>query len=123
MPKITIASLERRILVLESEKQTLGGQLSINGEFQLEAFKLLLVKLKEEEQKLLLSLSSITVLTMKAPEPVVIDDVLWKPYSVNHIDADGKKFSFYIFAISREHAACVVDDIRETAWLGDEVVG
>lgn len=27
MPKITISSLERRILVLESEKQTLGGQL------------------------------------------------------------------------------------------------
>lgn len=42
MPKITISSLERRIMVLESEKQTLGGQLSINGEFQLEAFKLLL---------------------------------------------------------------------------------
>ena len=60
---------------------------------------------------------------MKAPEPVVIDGVLWKPYSVNHIDADGKKFSFYIFAISREHAACVVSDIRETAWLGDEIVG
>lgn len=35
----------------------------------------------------------------------------------------GKKFSFYIFAISRGHAACVVDDIRETAWLGDEIVG
>ena len=59
----------------------------------------------------------------KAPKPVVIDGVLWKPYSVNHIDADGKKFSFYIFAISREHAVCVVDDIRETAWLGDEIVG
>ena len=42
MPKITIPSLERRIQVLESEKQTLGGQLSINGEFQLEAFKQLL---------------------------------------------------------------------------------
>lgn len=50
MPKITIASLERRIMVLESEKQTLGGQLSINGEFQLEAFKLLLDKLKEDEK-------------------------------------------------------------------------
>ena len=50
MPKITIASLERRILVLESEKQTLGGQLSINGEFQLEAFKLLLDKLKADEK-------------------------------------------------------------------------
>lgn len=48
MPKITIASLERRILVLESEKQTLGGQLSINGEFQLEAFKLLLEELRNK---------------------------------------------------------------------------
>lgn len=49
MPKITIASLENRILVLESEKQTLGGQLSINGEFQLEAFKMLLERMKDEE--------------------------------------------------------------------------
>lgn len=49
MPKITIASLERRITVLESEKQTLGGQLSINGEFQLEAFKQLLERMKDEE--------------------------------------------------------------------------
>lgn len=48
MPKITITSLERRILVLESEKQTLGGHLSINGEFQLEAFKLLLERMKNE---------------------------------------------------------------------------
>jgi hypothetical protein len=48
MPKITIASLERRIMVLESEKQTLGRQLSINGEFQLEAFKLLLERMKNE---------------------------------------------------------------------------
>lgn len=50
MPKITIASLERRIRVLESEKQTLGGQLSINGEFQLEAFKLLLERMKADEK-------------------------------------------------------------------------
>ena len=49
MPETTIASLERRIQVLESEKQTLGGQLSINGEFQLEAFKLLLERMKDEE--------------------------------------------------------------------------
>ncbi|UGV20471.1 hypothetical protein fEgEco19_13 [Escherichia virus fEg-Eco19] len=50
MPKITIALLERRILVLESEKQTLGGQLSINGGFQLEAFKLLLERMKADEK-------------------------------------------------------------------------
>lgn len=48
MPKITIASLENRIQVLESEKQTLGGQLSINGEFQLEAFRVLLGVMKQE---------------------------------------------------------------------------
>ena len=48
MPKITIASLERRISMLELEKQVLNGQLSLNGEFQLEAFKeLLAIKTKE----------------------------------------------------------------------------
>lgn len=52
MPKITIASLERRILVLESEKQTLGGQLPINGEYQLAAFKVLLMLLRGEEEKM-----------------------------------------------------------------------
>lgn len=52
MPKITIASLERRILVLESEKQTLGGQLSINGEYQLAAFKLLLALTSDIENML-----------------------------------------------------------------------
>lgn len=52
MPEIAIASLERRILVLESEKQTLGGQLSINGEFQLEAFKMLLALTADMENML-----------------------------------------------------------------------
>lgn len=56
MPKITIASLERRILVLEPEKQTLCGQLSINGEFQLEAFKLLLA-IKTQEPNVYAGLS------------------------------------------------------------------
>lgn len=109
MPKITIASLERRILVLESEKQTLGGQLSINGEFQLEAFKMLLERMKADEKPCVhdyylhvvgdyIEPRALSVVKrMGSPEPVVIDGVLWKPYSVNHIDADGKKFSFYIF--------------------------
>lgn len=103
MPKITIASLERRILVLESEKQTLGGQLSINGEFQLEAFKLLLGAHESGRKALRARLlhtccwrvstyhmPEMQVKCMGAPEPVVIDGVLWKPYSVNHIDADGR---------------------------------
>lgn len=48
MPKITIASLERRISMLEIEKQVLNGQLSINGEFQLAAFKLLLEEMRNK---------------------------------------------------------------------------
>lgn len=48
MPKITIASLERRIFMLEIEKQVLNGQLPIDREFQLAAFKLLLERMKNE---------------------------------------------------------------------------
>ena len=44
-------------------------------------------------------------------------------YEVFHLDDEGRKFSFHIRAISFEHAACVVDDIRETAWLGGQIVG
>lgn len=50
MPKITIASLERRIMELESEKRMGWGQLSISGDFQLEAFKLLLERMKADEK-------------------------------------------------------------------------
>lgn len=56
-------------------------------------------------------------------KPVVVDGVLWKPFSVFHTDEEGRKFSFYIWAISELHAACVVSDIRDTATLGVEVVG
>lgn len=48
MPKITIASLERRIMVLESEKQTLGGQLSINGKYSKATQELIAAKLEIE---------------------------------------------------------------------------
>lgn len=53
---------------------------------------------------------------MKEPERVFIDGIEWKLYEVFHLDDEGRKFSF-------EHAACVVDDIRETAWLGGQIVG
>lgn len=46
----------------------------------------------------------------------------WYPFQVFYSDADGRQFSFNIYAISREHAACVVDDIRNTASLGNQVV-
>lgn len=60
---------------------------------------------------------------MKEPERVFIDGIEWKLYEVFHLDDEGRKFSFHIRAISFEHAACIVDDIRETAWLGGQIVG
>lgn len=60
---------------------------------------------------------------MKEPERVFIDGIEWKLYEVFHLDDEGRKFSFHIRAISFEHAACIVNDIRETAWLGSQTTG
>ncbi|RXW28956.1 hypothetical protein DM877_11155 [Enterobacter cloacae] len=46
----------------------------------------------------------------------------WYPFSVNFSDNEGRQFSFTIYAISREHASYVVQEIRETATLGDQIV-
>ncbi|EPL0394423.1 hypothetical protein [Enterobacter ludwigii] len=45
----------------------------------------------------------------------------WYPFSVNFSDADGRSFSFTIYAVNREHASYVVQEIRETATLGDQI--
>lgn len=60
---------------------------------------------------------------MNEPERVFIDGIEWNLYEVFHLDDEGRKFSFHIRAISFEHAACIVDDIRETAWLGGQITG
>lgn len=46
----------------------------------------------------------------------------WHPFQVNFSDAKGRQFSFHIFAINREHASYIVQEIRETATLGDQIV-
>lgn len=46
----------------------------------------------------------------------------WYPFQVNFSDADGRQFSFTIYAVNREHASYVVQEIRETATLGDQIV-
>ncbi|MCM7781184.1 hypothetical protein M8T12_08895 [Enterobacter ludwigii] len=45
----------------------------------------------------------------------------WYPFSVNFSDADGRSFSFTIYAVNREHASYIVQEIRETATLGDQI--
>lgn len=46
----------------------------------------------------------------------------WYPFRVNFLDDEGRQFSFHIYAISREHASYVVQEIRETATLDDQVI-
>lgn len=54
---------------------------------------------------------------------VVVDGRVWSEYTVEWNDADGKLFSFSIFALSREHASYVLEEIKSTARLGDEIIG
>lgn len=53
---------------------------------------------------------------------VNVDGRDWHLFSVNFADADGRQFLFNIYAISREHASSIVQEIRETATLGDQIV-
>lgn len=43
----------------------------------------------------------------------------WRLFSVEFRDADGRTYSFYIYATSREHASYVVEDICNTARLSE----
>lgn len=45
----------------------------------------------------------------------------WYPFLVNFSDSDGRQFSFTIYALNREHASYVVQEIQETATLGDQI--
>ncbi|AXC33137.1 MULTISPECIES: hypothetical protein [Enterobacter] len=56
------------------------------------------------------------------PEIVHHEGNIWYPFQVNFTDVDGRPFSFIIHAVSPEHASYVVQEIRETATLGDQLV-
>jgi len=44
----------------------------------------------------------------------------WKPYVMLY-ESEGTNFGSVFYAISREHAQLVLDDIKETAILGGEI--
>ncbi|ELP5887739.1 MAG: hypothetical protein JJO71_14420 [Escherichia coli] len=50
------------------------------------------------------------------PLQVEVEGRTWKLFSVDFM-ADERKYSFYIYAINREHASYIVDDIKRTAEL------
>lgn len=46
----------------------------------------------------------------------------WHLYAVDFTTAEGE-FSTHIYAISKEHAAAIVEELKATARVGDRVVG
>ena len=56
------------------------------------------------------------------PLQTTIDGRVLRLFSINYTTADGE-FSTYIYALSFEHAAAIVDELKQTARLSGEVVG
>jgi len=47
----------------------------------------------------------------------------WKEYTLEWKSMEGREFSTSIFALSPEHASYVLEDIKSTGVIGDEIVG
>ena len=56
------------------------------------------------------------------PTSPVVDGRTWRLYAVEFSTADGE-FSTHIYALSTEHAAAIVQELRQTARLGGAVQG
>ena len=59
---------------------------------------------------------------IQMPLSAPVDGRTWRLFSVEFDTADGK-FSTYIYALSDEHAAAMVAELRQTARCGGAVVG
>jgi hypothetical protein len=58
------------------------------------------------------------------PHPLLVqvNGRTWLLFKADFITPDGE-FSFYFYAISTEHAAAILADIKETATLGGQIQG
>lgn len=55
---------------------------------------------------------------------VEVNGRTWFLHSLTYRDADGGKYSVYFYALSKEHASYIVDEIRNTAELDrDSIIG
>lgn len=53
---------------------------------------------------------------------VVVNGKKWDLYGVDYSTADGE-FGTYIYAMSFEHAAAIIEELKETAKLSGRVTG
>jgi hypothetical protein len=59
--------------------------------------------------------------TVKQQHSVTHEGRKWKLFTFEYNTPDGK-FSSYFYAISLEHAAAIIEDIKETATLTGELI-
>ena len=55
-------------------------------------------------------------------KPCYADGMKWYPFDVKFKTPEGKTYSFTIYATDSYHAACLVDDIRNTAELDGQIL-
>jgi hypothetical protein len=56
------------------------------------------------------------------PKSVVVDGRTWHLFCIEFTTADGK-YATYIYALSEEHAAAIVLELKETARLSHQFIG
>lgn len=57
---------------------------------------------------------------MNHPLRVVVDGRMWRTYTCSYDTADGR-FAFEIMALSMEHAAAMLEELKATAKLDGEI--
>lgn len=60
---------------------------------------------------------------MELKPSVVVNGMTWDLYSVDYRTMDDQTFSVYIYALSKEHASYLVEELKGTAKLGSKIVG
>jgi hypothetical protein len=60
--------------------------------------------------------------TVQMPLTTVVNGRTWRLFGVDFSTADGE-FSTYIYALSFEHAAAIVEELKQTARLGGQLEG
>lgn len=53
---------------------------------------------------------------------VIVDGKEWKEYAIEWTDIDGGVFAFTIYALSLEHASYRLEELKNNARLGGEII-
>ena len=59
---------------------------------------------------------------IQMPITTVVNGRTWRLFGVDYSTADGE-FGTYIYALSFEHAAAIVEELKQTARLGGQFEG